>query len=158
MMRWIQKNTRLNLYGKDYLFFLFFFYIMKRRNFIGAIGASATIGLSGCISVLDNPIVDEFVIEIVNDTDVDRTFHFMLDSNDRTSPWYDFSIDKNSSENYNIDVETVEWTEFHAISGHYSSTGTLFGETTDKECIQLQFMINEEEGITSWLSTSADKC
>lgn len=131
---------------------------MKRRDFTGLCGASLGIGVAGCLSGPDDAPLDSLILSISNETNKDRTVHFLLESESEISEWHRFNVDQGDVENFPIDVENKNWKDYHIVTGSYQSKGSLLGQATELECIQLNFTINDEEGIIGNFSTNRNEC
>ena len=129
---------------------------MNRRNYVKSMSGSVLfVGLAGCLS---ETYLDNIILEITNTESTSKTLHFALESDNTLSNWHKLDIDGNDSETYTLDIEKDEiWSDYYLISGENNVNGSLLGQGSSNECIQLNFTFRDED-ISATFSTNQEKC
>lgn len=132
---------------------------MNRRKFTSICGTTLLIGAAGCVSNEDNQL-NELTLNITNTTGVSRTVHFILESESEISEWYEFTINANEEDNFNIELEEPggEWNDYHIITGEQQSTGSLLGQAKERTCIELNFRIRDDDITGNFVTNTEEEC
>lgn len=128
-----------------------------RRQVLVA-GTGLLAGLSGCsVSQTTNPL-EAIHIRLWNRTDTKQTFHFVLDADGTLGSWQQFSLTGDENRVVTLEPATDQtWTGYHAIAGEVQDTGSLLGQATETQCLQIEFEIRSERILGS-LSTAEPLC
>jgi len=128
-----------------------------RREF-AFFAAASLAGVGGCSSLTSTEFLQEIQLDLWNQTNAPRTFHFVLESDSGLGQWREFALDPGDNRQVSFQpASDREWSRYHAVANDKQVSGSLLGQENERDCLQLNYQIQEDR-IVATLPTDQSLC